>query len=676
MNGTEEDTDSLFQDNKLPVIPEDQKVQGTQVQSLPSGVVVLLEDQTDGVQEDLHNETGQGEELSPHVTEFVLNDRKDKEPQVITGQSIPRGIEMEQREEVRLDDHMDREHRVTTDPILGTTISSHDVSKDFTDLLPEAEPSQITEHRGEQALLHEPKESTPETEAPEAEEPNQLTDNIGDVPPLLHEDVDKTAPKVEEPNQITDNRGDLPLPLSHEAVEKTAPEVEEPIHIMGNRGNLPLLHEAKEKTAPEGDEPIQITDNRVDLAPLLHEVEESVPEVEEHEKIMENLENREEVATDPTELLQHTYYKVLETTQDLVLVPTQDEDIKDILIPLQQVKHSENRGYLPTHMSPQDTFDEEEFFHDNDEIRSFHSIEDSDSDTEEEPTVVMKASVILNYKGTGINDRETKGDESEDVPASTSQSTVIDLKRVEHRISKTNLLLMAMNSAFQQVYDSINTETTLLVTYSTTDTYENIREKLEGYIFENVGLFTHAGTTGLSFLEREAPVRYDASNRTFVNFLQKIPMTPGSSYLDLFGCSVGLQSQFLKKLQEDVTSNFIVRASTNSTGNTQSGGDWVLEYGGIRVDRVYFNDTIREWDGTLELSHELPPALITTTTENVSPLDKEVHRSHGKRRQKTVPSFIFIILLATILIIIVSLIIVYVKLSTSQQTDQKKPKRL
>jgi hypothetical protein len=210
-------------------------------------------------------------------------------------------------------------------------------------------------------------------------------------------------------------------------------------------------------------------------------------------------------------------------------------------------------------------------------------------------------------------------------------------------IMKWNLLLIEANvSNFQEVYTAINTETTLLVTYTREDTYTTLLTKLQGHIFHNICLFTHASDTGLQFLHREDPVTFEQTDPKFSDFLLEIPTSTSTSSssntprLDIMGCSIGLQTDFLTHLQEKLSRKFIVRASTDDTGNSHQGGDWHLEYGdGVRVDKLYFNASIAKWNGILATSAVAAGEAAAFLVENIA------YKSYATRTAERVRNFGF-----------------------------------
>jgi large repetitive protein len=153
---------------------------------------------------------------------------------------------------------------------------------------------------------------------------------------------------------------------------------------------------------------------------------------------------------------------------------------------------------------------------------------------------------------------------------------------------------------WQQIASAANTNAQLLILDPAQDGLSQIAQAMAGGRFASVHIVSH-GTEGRLLLGTRA---ISASNiDAYAADLQTIGQSLGDSGdMLLYGCDIGngaAGASFLQALARATRSD--VAASSNDTGGTAAGGDWVLEssVGAIEAGAVFNAGVVAAYDGLL-----------------------------------------------------------------------------
>jgi alpha-tubulin suppressor-like RCC1 family protein len=161
--------------------------------------------------------------------------------------------------------------------------------------------------------------------------------------------------------------------------------------------------------------------------------------------------------------------------------------------------------------------------------------------------------------------------------------------------------------------DSCNPTTTPIIIDYEKDTFDSIIEHIQtiGSQFESVAYIAHGhNDSSYTFLKKEQPVIVQ-NEQTWIPFFHFVSQIPGLQTFDFLGCDLyshtSWKSVFCKMEQE---LGITVRASSDKTGNTEFGGNWFLEKGGVDVKDIYFTDRILSYTHLLQPFHNTKLSFI------------------------------------------------------------------
>ena len=141
-------------------------------------------------------------------------------------------------------------------------------------------------------------------------------------------------------------------------------------------------------------------------------------------------------------------------------------------------------------------------------------------------------------------------------------------------------------------YTNDNTD---IILYNIGDTYDSILNKINSDTsYNTIGIFSHGNHHSFDFVEK---ININENNN-FINFINSLKTKTNFNTLDIFACYFGINSQFIKTLEEKTDIN--VRASKNITGSTVF-GDWIMETDQIDIKTIYFNENISDFKVSLVL---------------------------------------------------------------------------
>ncbi|TIH15583.1 DUF4347 domain-containing protein [Marinifilum sp. JC120] len=134
--------------------------------------------------------------------------------------------------------------------------------------------------------------------------------------------------------------------------------------------------------------------------------------------------------------------------------------------------------------------------------------------------------------------------------------------------------------------------------------FNKIESALDGKQAASIGFASHSIGSGSIHLGGDYSVDADTliSNPEMTEFWKNVgSLVEPDGHIDLLGCGVAdgeIGKDFIAKL-EQVTGREIA-ASIDDTGNAQSGGNWLLEEGGVDLAELYFDSgKLGEFDGVL-----------------------------------------------------------------------------
>ena len=172
-----------------------------------------------------------------------------------------------------------------------------------------------------------------------------------------------------------------------------------------------------------------------------------------------------------------------------------------------------------------------------------------------------------------------------------------------------NLLLIDSTiQSLDKFLDGIN-ENTKVITYKISDTFESLNEKIANFnieSYENIGIV---------FVDDHSPLKMFVSYNTFITFnntgmtdnnttrfIKEIVEKYSVKNLDFLACNLLSYPEwknYFNYLIKD-NNNLTVRASSDRTGNLNTGGDWILESNNEDVSNLYFNENIKNWNYLLD----------------------------------------------------------------------------
>jgi len=172
-----------------------------------------------------------------------------------------------------------------------------------------------------------------------------------------------------------------------------------------------------------------------------------------------------------------------------------------------------------------------------------------------------------------------------------------------------NLLLIDETIPSLGIFIEGINEDTKYVTYSVTDTFEQLMDKIAGLgqdTFSNVGfVFTDERTPLKMFISYNTFISFSGNtinkNNT-TDFIKNLVSTYQVKNLDFLACnllSYDIWKKYFEFLMQD-NLGLIVRASNDNTGNLANGGDWILESTNEDISKLYFNDKISNWNELLD----------------------------------------------------------------------------
>ena len=167
--------------------------------------------------------------------------------------------------------------------------------------------------------------------------------------------------------------------------------------------------------------------------------------------------------------------------------------------------------------------------------------------------------------------------------------TTINLILINDLVEDTNLVI-----------DSLKENTKYFVLQSDTN-IESISQYINSLnvsSIENVGIMQHgdvAISLGTEKLSLDSPIDLSVP---FIIFLKYIKDTYMLQNLDIISCNMlDLWKDSFAQLESLLSIN--VRASNDDTGNLKVGGDWVQESDNIKIDEIYFNENIYNYQHVL-----------------------------------------------------------------------------
>lgn len=125
----------------------------------------------------------------------------------------------------------------------------------------------------------------------------------------------------------------------------------------------------------------------------------------------------------------------------------------------------------------------------------------------------------------------------------------------------------------------------------------------KGKVYEDIGIVQHAGKEPILFqLWQEADPSGNSENsyNKLRDWLVTLKEKVGLARLDLFACSL-LSTQKIRDiiLRLETDSGVDLRASSNDTGNSEAGGDWIMESDNVDIRNKYFTDEIKNLEFVL-----------------------------------------------------------------------------
>jgi len=174
-----------------------------------------------------------------------------------------------------------------------------------------------------------------------------------------------------------------------------------------------------------------------------------------------------------------------------------------------------------------------------------------------------------------------------------------------------NLLLIDETIPSKELFIEGINEDTKFITYSITDTFEKLTEKINNF---NIDSFSNVAFV---FVDDRTPLKMFVSYNTFISysgdvinqnnttdFIKNLVSKYSVKNLDFLACnllSYDIWKRYFEFIMND-NEGLIVRASNDRTGNLNSGGDWIMESTNEDISKLYFNDKISNWNNLLDSS--------------------------------------------------------------------------
>jgi hypothetical protein len=170
------------------------------------------------------------------------------------------------------------------------------------------------------------------------------------------------------------------------------------------------------------------------------------------------------------------------------------------------------------------------------------------------------------------------------------------------------LLLIDIHVKSHKIINSRKNDVDYIIFDSFIDTYltllQKISEKNEKY--SDIALIQHHNLSNLyRILYRETPLKLNEespyiSYSDFLNFLKELTTQTNLQRFDMLACSLYYHINFKNAVQwlEEET-GIDLRASSNFTGNSENGGDWIMESDNIDIRENYFTNDISNFNDLL-----------------------------------------------------------------------------
>ena len=141
--------------------------------------------------------------------------------------------------------------------------------------------------------------------------------------------------------------------------------------------------------------------------------------------------------------------------------------------------------------------------------------------------------------------------------------------------------------------------------------------------FECVGIIQHASLTTLGYklanigpyatIENVSSVDPNLSSWSHLGaFIERLKSVYHMTTLDMMACALYANPDWKYIIDQLAAQRTItIRASLDNTGNTNDGGNWILETAEINLTTVYFTNAIHEW------AHLLPTSLTTLRFDGI-----------------------------------------------------------
>ena len=177
-----------------------------------------------------------------------------------------------------------------------------------------------------------------------------------------------------------------------------------------------------------------------------------------------------------------------------------------------------------------------------------------------------------------------------------------------------NLLLVDLTIPQVDTFLNSVNENTKTVTYSITDTFESLKEKIDSLQINNFN------NIGFVFVDEYHPLKMFVSYNSFITFnsdgiiennttkfIKEIITKYSVKKLDFLACNLLSYSEwknYFDYLMKD-NEGLLVRASNDKTGNLNAGGDWILESTNQDISNLYFNENIQNWNELLDKAGDI-----------------------------------------------------------------------
>lgn len=196
----------------------------------------------------------------------------------------------------------------------------------------------------------------------------------------------------------------------------------------------------------------------------------------------------------------------------------------------------------------------------------------------------------------------------------TKDKTVSSAPEDSPQPEEDPVTVLVASSGLADVNDLVGAakDNVITVTYdgdtdNSDDIFNKIESALDGKQAASIGFASHSIGSGSIHLGGDYSVDADTllSNPEMTEFWKNVgSLVESDGHIDLLGCGVAdgeVGKDFITKL-EQITGREIA-ASIDDTGNAESGGNWLLEEGGVDLAQVYFvSGKLGGFDGVLATS--------------------------------------------------------------------------